>query len=267
MIALAISTLGYTLPGGRTPAARRHAACIAVERPYEGRPTQVGLSARALDQIANASPEQRKGLKELKKRAGKKKSTDQFSQKSGKGFGSQKAQKFDRRPADDAACCCGLGGMKYSYAQCCKEIHDSGYAPDPAALVRARYSAYAYRLPDFLIDSTSQTHEEWQEDRPAWKKSLMQFCDNFVFEKLEVGEHEAVMPGAVETVAFRASMVQKGAVKMLDLLETSTIVREGDRWLYAKGDVTYEASPVVEGEAAAIVEGSEKAAPDAGVVA
>ena len=37
---------------------------------------------------------------------------------------------------------------------------------------------------------------------------------------------------------------------MLDLLETSTLVRGAEGgWLYAKGEVGYEASPVVEHEA------------------
>ena len=51
-------------------------------------------------------------------------------------------------------------------------------------------------------------------------------------------------------VSFRAKLVQKGAIKMLDLLETSTLVRGAEGgWLYAKGEVGYEASPVVEHEA------------------
>ena len=37
---------------------------------------------------------------------------------------------------------------------------------------------------------------------------------------------------------------------MLDLLETSTLVRGAEGgWLYAKGEVGYKASPVVEHEA------------------
>ena len=39
--------------------------------------------------------------------------------------------------------------------------------------------------------------------------------------------------------------------KMLDLLETSTLVPGPDGgWLYAAGDVSYEATPIVEGDAA-----------------
>ena len=44
---------------------------------------------------------------------------------------------------------------------------------------------------------------------------------------------------------FRAHLVQKGAIKMVDAIETSKFVRDHDgRWLYASGDVEYEASKV-----------------------
>ena len=61
----------------------------------------------------------------------------------------------------------------------------------------------------------------------------------------------AAARGASVSVPFRARLVQKGAIKMLDLLETSTLVPGPDGgWLYAAGDVSYEATPIVEGDAA-----------------
>ena len=57
---------------------------------------------------------------------------------------------------------------------------------------------------------------------------------------------EAAPPAGDEAhVSFRARLVQKGAIKMLDLVEKSTFVREDGKWLYAAGEVQYEASPIV----------------------
>lgn len=200
-----------------------------------------GLSARALDQMIAAPPEQRKKFKPPKR--GQKRKTEQKAAKSGKGFGGDTVVKrYDRRPAPEAVCSCDANE---SYEKCCAPCHASGGASDPVALTRARYTAYAYRLPDFLIDTTSAAHEEWQADRAEWKKELLQFCDSFVFEGLELGAPVEEEGGACVRVPFRARLVQKGAIKMLDLLETSTFVREGDRWLYAGGDVKCEATPIV----------------------
>ena len=77
-------------------------------------------------------------------------------------------------------------------------------------------------------------HGVVQVDRTAWKKDLLTFCDTFVCEGLEVGQQQAgAAPGDTAAVGgadavrvpFRAKLVQKGAIKMLDLLETSKPAR------------------------------------------
>ena len=80
-------------------------------------------------------------------------------------------------------------------------------------------------------------------DRGEWKKSLLNMCDSFVFEGLEL---ESEPPSAADEahLTFRAHLVQKGAIKMVDEIETSKFVRDGERWLYASGDVEYEATKV-----------------------
>jgi len=261
------ATAAYTLLGARPGRSLRAGGCLAAEKgvgvqggnalegPQGGGPA---ISARALDQLIQADPEKKKQWKGFKR--GKKQSerrTEQKSAPSGKGFGGAQAARFDRRPAKGVACGCGSA---QSYEACCQPCHEASLATEPLALIRARYTAYAYRLPDFLIDTTSPEHEEWQVDRTAWKKDLLTFCDTFVCEGLEVGQQQAgAAPGDTAAVGgadavrvpFRAKLVQKGAIKMLDLLETSTLVRgAAGGWLYAKGEVEYEASPILEGEAA-----------------
>lgn len=189
----------------------------------------------------------------------KAKKTERKKASSGKGFGKlSPGLNFDRRPKDASApCLCGnggklaLGGEQASYAECCQPLHDgTATAQTPTALVRARFTAYAYRLPDYLMASTDPEGEEWHADGAAWKKSLLSFCDDFDFQKLTLDfdeEAEAgVEDGADEAVVgFRADIVQKGQINLMATREMSTFRRgkEG-RWLYAKGEVGYEGQQV-----------------------
>lgn len=155
----------------------------------------------------------------------------------GKGFGKiEDSLNYDRRPAAGASCLCGSG---QSYENCCGIVHSSGSASTPAALVRARYSAYAARLPDFLIATTDPNGPEWQEDIVAWKKGLIKYCDMFEFQGLSMGEED--LEEETATVAFKAAFVQKGSVNLLNLCETSNFVKSDGEWLYNSGAVDYEA--------------------------
>ena len=76
--------------------------------------------------------------------------------------------------------------------------------------------------------------------------------DDFTFQKLEVLE-ERMGAGQITSedgseaaelaqVDFRVDFVQKGTLNLMVLRETSTFRKDAEgRWLYAKGDVEYEA--------------------------
>ncbi|KAJ1640162.1 hypothetical protein T492DRAFT_898764 [Pavlovales sp. CCMP2436] len=65
------------------------------------------------------------------------------------GFGETKSK--ERRPAPQTPCGCGSGT---AYRDCCARLHDDGGpATEVPALIRARFTAYEYRLPDFLLSS------------------------------------------------------------------------------------------------------------------
>lgn len=178
------------------------------------------------------------GLGGFQKKAGAKKS-ERKKPTSGKGFGAvDSGLNFDRRPKDSQDCACDIVGK--SYGSCCKPMHDGGLAATVEDLVRARYTSYVYRLPDFLMDTTDPAGPEWNDDARVWKKTLLQFCDDFEFQGLEVGETQAF--GEKEaTCEFRAKFVQKGTLNLLTLVEKSAFYKDDGKWLYANGEVRYEA--------------------------
>lgn len=185
--------------------------------------------------------------------AQKAKRTERKKASAGSGFGSKEGLKYDRRAKPNAPCKCGSGKV---YSECCAPLHDGlALAGTPEELVRARYSAYASRLPDFLMTTTDPEGEEWDADADKWKKSLISFCDDFEFQGLEVGDAKAgtgfrkVVDGGEEgektpcelaEVSFSVNFAQKGTLKLMVLKETSTFRKTDEgAWLYAKGDVDY----------------------------
>lgn len=62
----------------------------------------------------------------------------------------------NRLPKDPAAtkCACGSGD---SYADCCRPCHvGTALADTPERALRARWTAFAYRLPIYIMDSTDK---------------------------------------------------------------------------------------------------------------
>jgi len=70
------------------------------------------------------------------------------------------------------ACPCGEGR---TYSSCCSKVHkDVQFFRKATAeqIVRARYSAYAKRLPEFLMMSTHPNNKAFNPDLRAWKESI-----------------------------------------------------------------------------------------------
>ena len=116
-----------------------------------------------------------------------------------------------------------------------------------------RYSAFAYRLPIPIIDSTDKTNGDYQADRIKWARRINkeQMFDSFRFEGLEIGEREAGKDDKESFLNMRVTLMPiDEATKLqsqpepLVFTERSKFVRnpaEAGTWLYASGDVKSEA--------------------------
>lgn len=183
----------------------------------------------------------------LPKRRGKAKRTERKVPAAGRGFGKDiGGLKYTRQPAPDAPCGCGSG---QSYGGCCAELHAAGAADDALGLLRARYTAYRYRQPAFLIATTAHDSPEWRADEAKWTRELLEQCDRFVFERLRV-LREPELVGETATATFAVSLVEKGSIRMFRAVETSEYVLEDGHWLYRDGEVRYEVDEEDEGGAA-----------------
>ena len=119
----------------------------------------------------------------------------------------------------------------------------------------------APRTPDLAGSPFGSLDIEIEENCAARSDSPQGFCYRIVYRPTESDDPENDPKVGFAGIFWQypagnrgqqpGRLVQKGAIKMLDLLETSTLVPGPDGgWLYAAGDVSYEATPIVEGDAA-----------------
>jgi SEC-C motif-containing protein len=97
--------------------------------------------------------------------------------------------------------------------------------------MRSRYSAYAYQLPLYIIQTTHPKNPRYQENKSEWTKDILQFCRETKFESLEVLEFT---DGAIQAyVTFHAHLSQKGSD--VSFIERSEFLKEEGRWYYYDG--------------------------------
>mmetsp|Transcript_69869 Transcript_69869/g.131486 ORF Transcript_69869/g.131486 Transcript_69869/m.131486 type:complete len:494 (-) Transcript_69869:243-1724(-) len=129
-----------------------------------------------------------------------------------KGFGAAAANSKDpNRVPKDGSVACGCGSS-FPYDSCCKRFH-TGVEREPSAeeVLRARFTAYKYRLPEFLVESTlkfvpaatsaeevmlaGSKRGEVKRAVKEEKEELLKFIDSYDFSDLQVLETSEVVQG------------------------------------------------------------------------
>lgn len=83
----------------------------------------------------------------------------------------------DALPDPVELCACGSDKQ---YGKCCRRFHAAQASPQGAEeLLRSRYSAYAYRLPSYIMNTTHPNMAEL--DRRKWKREILDFCLEYRF--------------------------------------------------------------------------------------
>lgn len=118
------------------------------------------------------------------------------------------------------ACPCGAT----DYAACCGLYHNGMAAPDAAALMRSRYSAYVLKLEPYLLAT-------WH---PSTRPAVLDLAaDNIKWLGLEVKKHITESENRA-TVEFVARYKSGGRAHRLH--EISRFVREDGSWFYVDGE-------------------------------
>lgn len=131
--------------------------------------------------------------------------------------------------SSNAFCPCFSGKF---YRDCCEPYHLGTSPPSALCLMRSRYAAYAYHLPDYIIATTHPHNPSYSLQRQEWKRSIEHFCKVTHFEGLTI---HAFIDGEKESyVDFTAHLKQQGVDTTFR--EKSYFVKEEGRWLYKNGE-------------------------------
>jgi SEC-C motif domain protein len=134
-------------------------------------------------------------------------------------------------------CSCGSDAP---YSKCCGRLHRDPQAfatARPSEVVRARYTAYAKRVVDFIVASTHPLHPTFTDDVRHWKRTIQKDCyDNFLLNSCVIME-EAIDDNDEATVKFLAKMTDRKSGEQTAFVETSTFLRDPatGAWLYRDG--------------------------------
>merc|ERR1712070_539507 len=124
-----------------------------------------------------------------------------------------------------------------------------GVPLEPVDVVRSRFSALSYCLPDYLIKTTHPDNKEFvAEDRVSkrkqWIKSLRAFSEEYEFVELlfesDTGTEAVPLPGGdgKTEITFVARLRKDGADRAEDVTEKSVFVKDSSgAWLYLDADI------------------------------
>lgn len=113
---------------------------------------------------------------------------------------------------------------KKLYAECCEPYHKGVRLPATALeLMRSRYSGYALKLADYIIDTALPA-----SGKKLKRKEILDFCAKTQFLGLEIIEFVDGQTRA--TVTFRAILAQGFCDASFE--EKSHFIRPHNRWLY-----------------------------------
>ena len=119
------------------------------------------------------------------------------------------------------------------YAICCQPYHNGQPIPHPLALMRARYSAFALNLPDFLMATTAPDNPGYRHDSRRWRQELRGYCRRTRFHGLTILKVVGGSKPDEGYVTFRARLISGG--RDGSFTERSRFVRVDNRWLYHSG--------------------------------
>jgi uncharacterized protein YchJ len=147
------------------------------------------------------------------------------------GFGAPKVEKESEVKviAGDSLCTCG---STKKYDDCCQPLHTSigvketGEGPDPATVLRSRFSALCNEMPFYLAESTHPAHKDYvakdddkvttgtkRTKRSIWEKEFKRFTEAWEFKDLEIIETAVPTDGADADVSISLQRKLKSAAK------------------------------------------------------
>ena len=123
-------------------------------------------------------------------------------------------------------------GSHLEYQKCCGPYHQGIPVKSALSLMRSRYSAYALKLADYIIDTTHPENPGYDTDRVDWEHRILEFCEKTDFLQLEVLDFKEE-DNDTASVSFVAYLNQKG--NDVTFTEKSYFKKREGKWFYKEG--------------------------------
>ena len=131
-------------------------------------------------------------------------------------------------------CPCNSGKK---YKKCCRRYHNGISVPTPTDLVRARWSAYALNLADFIMETTHPDNKDYEDNFDHWRVRIEAYSLRNNFNNLEIVSADG------DTVTYRAEILAF-MTRPTTITEESKFAQVDGAWLYLDGDVNTEESDI-----------------------
>jgi peptide deformylase len=128
-------------------------------------------------------------------------------------------------------CPCGSGDK---YEQCCGRFHQGASPENALQLMRSRYTAYVYDMPDYIIKTTHPASPHYVENKAFWKKDLSEFAKSVSFRRLEIVDFRE--NETIATVAFVTYLGQDN--QEIAYTEQSFFEKANGQWYYLRGKIS-----------------------------
>lgn len=123
---------------------------------------------------------------------------------------------------------------KKKYSDCCEKYHlGKSNCENAQDLMRSRFSAYALTLVDYIIKTSHPQNICFQKDLKTLKKDIKSFCEETLFEDLEILDFTQEKKQAF--VTFIATLKVTG--KDISFSEISHFEKMEGKWFYKGGQL------------------------------
>ncbi len=98
--------------------------------------------------------------------------------------------------------------------------------------MRSRYSAFALKNPQYIINTTHNENNDFKLDTKQWSNDILKFCNTCTFNKLEILES---IDGDIESyVTFKATIFCDDIDS--SFTERSKFLKVNNKWFYHSGE-------------------------------
>lgn len=126
------------------------------------------------------------------------------------------------------------------YQNCCKQLHDHPDGMfDLQRVMQARYSAYVFGIPSYIIETTHPANPDYITDRQKWTNEILEFSKRWQFHGLEVFQVQE--DGITGQVVFTVRLSKHN--KDGTFTEKSYFEKKKNRWLYRTGHILQGREP------------------------